>query len=474
MPASLIPNSDVFMRGGTYAQAPGTPWVDKILGQDGYPIRIKDYPGEHAKIDLKITNFDMLSFGGYHWWMGPEFFSSDTDRVSVEESSDPTDNTRDTTLLSFGRPGLKLINTAYHDLGGLFASAAATDLEVYGCNAYNNGWSGPTKGSGHTLYMQNNTGIKKVKHNVLYNSFGYLFQLYGSDAAIVKNFLIDSNACFGAGRGDTYADRIRDVMIFQGASADNLGFSTITRNQIYTDLGVAPALTLAESGATSPILDVVLTLNRIAGLVKLNEGRNYTVTGNLLTTFGVPLTGQNILMAARLFGTDSFADLSANFNNNAYSTPSAGATQQPFYFRPPGDPIAFAPWQSSTGWDAASSFSANLPASNVVEVWKNEYDPKKAYVVVWNFQDLTTQAVNLSVDTQTGGTFLVNGDTYRIRHIYDWDGARALTSYSGTYSGPVTVGLTGWTATKPIGAEANPAPVSSAPKYNVFIAEKTN
>ena len=83
------------------------------------------------------------------------------------------------------RPGTKIINVVIHDAGqGMEFSCPGGDAELYGNLIYYNGWKGPDRGHGHGIYTQNyEGGSKLIRHNVLFDGFGYNLHAYGSKMA---------------------------------------------------------------------------------------------------------------------------------------------------------------------------------------------------------------------------------------------------------------------------------------------------
>ena len=70
-------------------------------------------------------------------------------------------------------PGTKLINLAVHDaVQGVLTTPEAPDAEVYGCLLYYNGYDAPDRGHGHGIYVQNETGTKRLVDNVIFGQFG--------------------------------------------------------------------------------------------------------------------------------------------------------------------------------------------------------------------------------------------------------------------------------------------------------------
>jgi hypothetical protein len=67
----------------------------------------------------------------------------------------------------------KFINIVVHEGGahGVGLWTPAVGAELYGTIIYNNGFDGGDRGYGHSLYTQNQTGVKLIADNIMFNSF---------------------------------------------------------------------------------------------------------------------------------------------------------------------------------------------------------------------------------------------------------------------------------------------------------------
>jgi hypothetical protein len=78
--------------------------------------------------------------------------------------------------------------------------AQAPDTEYYGNLVYYNGWhTAAGKAHGHGFYMQNISGAKLLRDNVIFNQFATGIQIYGSDKADLNNFDLEGNILFNNG-----------------------------------------------------------------------------------------------------------------------------------------------------------------------------------------------------------------------------------------------------------------------------------
>jgi hypothetical protein len=104
-----------------------------------------------------------------------------------------------------------------------------------------------------------------------------------------------------------------------------------------------------------------------------------------------------------------------------------------------------------------NTYSSAKPTANVVEVRPNAYEPGRAHVIVYNWQNLGSVAVDLS------GVLAV-GSSFEVRNAQNFYGPAVLT---GTYAGgKVSLPMSGLSTATPVG---HAAPASSAPAFNAFV-----
>ena len=144
------------------------------------------------------------SLGQYTWYWGFEIFSSEPNRRSTQDGSWPTDLNRGSCIgiaQDVPHVGIRLINLVLHDGTDAIGSFQThQDGEIYGNLIFNNGWNGATdRGHGNGLYVQNQTGTKKVADNIVFNQYGGGMQIYGSSAAYLDNIQVTGNTIFSSG-----------------------------------------------------------------------------------------------------------------------------------------------------------------------------------------------------------------------------------------------------------------------------------
>ncbi|MBX6330365.1 MAG: hypothetical protein IRY91_00810, partial [Gemmatimonadaceae bacterium] len=168
----IQPGDTVWLRGGTYRGS----FHPQTRGTASAPIIFRQYPGERATIDGNLS-----VDGQYTWFWGMELTNSSTSTTNLE-------------AVTSHCPGCRFINMVIHDASGsgLGLWSEGPDQEAYGNILYNVGYYAPGANQwAHGIYAQNQTGTKRLINNLLFDTFGYGFHIYGSDAAYLRNFTID-------------------------------------------------------------------------------------------------------------------------------------------------------------------------------------------------------------------------------------------------------------------------------------------
>ena len=393
-PSAVQPGDTIWLRGGTY---PGL-YTSYLQGSPSNPIVVRQYPGERATIDGGSSgqNTAALAVTGHDtWFWGFEITSSDTDRVSTQTTSWPTDISRPDAVailqVSTTGSGLKFINLVIHDARqGVSFWPEAVDAELYGCLIYYNGWQGPDRGHGHGIYTQNQTGTKHITDNISFANFDHGMQAYGSDQAFLNNFDVEGNTFFNAGILATSGDS-RNLLVGGGVIANN---PTVVNNYLYFKNADTPesAFDMGYSAGCS----------------------NATVTGNYVSN-----------------GTDFVNCMPVTMTGNTFYGPLSGFTQSQY---------------------PNNTYYSSRPTGLKVFVRPNAYEAGRANVTVYNWPLQSSVSVDLS-------SVLTVGQGFEIRNVHDFFGAAVVTgTYAGgTVSIPMT-GLSvaapvGWTAPPSPGPE---------------------
>ena len=449
-PGIVQPGDTIWLHGGTYQGE----FTSDLSGTASEPVILRQYPGERAVIDGRLT-----IRGRHAFYWGFEVTYSEPERTTAIAGSDPTDLPREHMTIFVSGPFNKLINLIVHDMGdGVFAGSPAEGLEIYGSVFFNNGWVGPDRGHGHNIYLQNQNATKYVTDNVLFNSFSSGLQIYGSDAAYLQNFNIEGNTIFNS--GDPVASQYGLTFEIEqwGGAKGSLARSVYRYNNIFHRDGRDIVVRFNVPGSPAGE-DVEFSHNVVHGSTNFNEMKRYVITANKFTSGTAVLSGQSVLIGLRI---QSGLPYSAHkWDGNHYAVPALG-TQDPFYVvKTSGVNFIFPTWQSTTGYDRASTFVNGQFSLADVIVRPNRYEPGRAFITCWNWG----HANELSVDPSS---VLKSGDRYEIRHIFNILGAPLLT---GVYTGePINIPQQTLSPPAPVGF-AQPAPMPDN-GFNVFLLQK--
>ncbi len=284
-PPEVKPGDTIWLRGGTYS---GT-FTGRLVGTSAAPIAVRQFMGERATLDGGNSSGSAILVvqGSYTWYWGFEVTSSDTARVTSDTGPSPTSIPRGEGILidqSSPHPGLKFINMIIHDTRqGISFWKEAQDSEIYGCLIYYNGWEAPDRGHGHGIYVQNQTGTKKITDNILFSGFSHGIHTYGSGAAFLDNIDMEGNTTFNA--GNLSASGGRNLLFGGGSVAHN---PIVSSNYLYRlASGPGSDFDLGYSGGCD---NATVTDNYVSTSTEFANCSPGTMTGN---TFHGPFSGFN-------------------------------------------------------------------------------------------------------------------------------------------------------------------------------------
>jgi Putative binding domain, N-terminal len=396
-PAAVHPGDTIWLRGGTYVGR----YSSYVSGTASQPIVVRQYPGERARIDggpgpLVAT---LTVLGQYTWYWGFEIFSSSTTRRSTQDGSWPTDLNRGCPIFTAQdttHPGIKVINMLLHDgTDGISGWTNATDMEIYGNLIFNNGWNGATdRAHGNGLYVQNQTGTKKVFDNIIFNQYQSGMQIYGS-AAYLDNIDVEGNTIFGNGSVSGYGCQ-RNFLFGGGQVATN---GKVISNYIY----------LADSGGTCTVGGSNIGYDAGVNGFTIKDNWFANGDGGISSYFLGAIT--NLTMTG-----------------NHFLQPISGV-------------VAPASYPSNT------YHGTTKPTGTYVYVRPNAYEPGRANIIVFNWNHNPTVAVDVS------GVLTV-GASYEVRNAQNFFAPPVL---SGVYAGgTLALPMTGLSVAAPIGGTAPP------------------
>jgi len=431
---AVQPGDTVWVRGGTY---PGT-FTSALTGTSAAPIIVRQYPGERAVLDGDGSSNTLKIDGAWAYFWGLEAQVSTPDRTSSRA---------DVVYVRY-TANVKLINLVVHDGGtGIYTEPGAPGVEIYGCIVYNNGWqAGATdRGHGHAIYVKNNDGRKLVRHNIVFNQFGFGIHEYSDlgDGGL-NGIDVEGNIAFDNGAlaipGTASAGNM------QVGGEEPVNDATVVNNMTY----YAP--TMSE-------LNVRLGYGMVRGGTITASG-NYAVGGNPVLTvedWTSAAIRNDTLVAAALVVTLTDSSLAGQVwsDNRYYVDPLAAAWG---YLT---TAYTFSEWRTMTGLSATDMVIPGTPLTTKVVVVPNLYEPGRGTVVVYNWGGQAAVTVDLSA-------VLAVGDHYAVRSVQALDGSILSGAYAG---GAISLPMSPVPPPTPIGMSSSPAPVTG-PAFDVFVVTR--
>lgn len=395
-PIRVLGGDTIWIHEGTYYGV----FSSKLKGRSTAPIVVRAVPGANVIIDSNkpgASGYAALEIEGQytHYW-GLTLTSTNGKRGT--NASDFKDG------VYFVGSYNKLINCIIHNNGGngIGFWSTALNSEIYGCIIYNNGYRGDTRGHGHGIYGQNDTGTKTIKGNIMFNSFGIGIHVY-TEGGSIKGFNIEDNIMFNSGLpGNDFLER--HIIVGGRQPADRI---SIKNNFLYNrpDYPSKSAIQLGYS-----------TVNNVSAEV----ADNYIVDGTFYVIKSwniVKFTGNSVFAkkaSSQLISFEDFGNIQGpSFNSNKYFVGKLATS------------ISFEAWKTFSGQDKSSSFSSTLPNTTYHVLQKNLFEPGRGHLVIYNWGKLDNVKVDLS-------SILAKGADYK---IYDVSNINAGPILSGKYSG---------------------------------------
>lgn len=348
-------------------------------------------------------------------------------------------------IVTYNGNGNSFINLVIHDSnGGIFTGSGSSNTLIYGNIIYNGGlyyddYYG--KQTGLSLYLQNASGYSRVYETLSINSFGGNAQYYGGSAAYVG--------------GDTQGSVFVGGGAAHGTSKFNLIFGT---NSVPSETGIVNAshfVHYLEAGSGG------LTASYGAGV------RNITVTNSYFVGGWTGLAVEGSAEVANVSGNKFFVPHGDNLlaherswlwnNNKYYSTPPnaykfGNVTERSNH--------VFNEWKAQTGYDANSTIDSG-PLPDEVIVRENVHQAGRCNVIVYAASNPASVFTNL----QNCG--LVNGQSFKVKNAFNYNGADVLT---GVYTGAavnIPLNAAAKAVAVPIGMPS--APATTCPTFCLFV-----
>lgn len=430
-PAAVRPGDTIWLRGGQYG-TDTKQLTSHLAGTAQQPVILRQYPRERATI-----HGGLAIYGPYTWYWGFEVMNSEPNRHTGAVRPECIDTYR-------GSEGIKLINLALHDcLQGIGLWVDAIDAEVSGNLIYYNGEAGPTRGVGHAIYTQNQTGTKHLSDNIMFDQFDIGLQAYGSSKAFVKGYDLEGNVSFN--NGSLYGSHVDDILFAVGSGLDNI---FLTSNFTYQTPDADQGQSRMGWQFGGDNASVTVKDNYWVGGKTSIEMRNWThaTFSNNVTYSAKSL---NLLLETGTRSTSAYAwDDNTYYGSGLFNLNGAG--------------VAFSDWKSATHLDSHSQFHPGRPTGIWTFVRPNKYEPGRANIIIYNWDLKPAVSVDLS-------SILKTGDSFVIRDAENYFGAPLVTGIWRNTA--VAIPMTGLKKAIPVGTVPAP-PIHTAPEFGVFIVSR--
>lgn len=442
-PKAVKPGDTIWIRGGTYGSG-STIFRSLLVGTEASPIVVRRYRDERAIVNgwLQVGCCDrdpQPAKGAYVWFWGLEFASSITDRTGAPAGPPKYGESKILDAIDTWAPGSKFIHNTIHDTRmGISMWKEAIGAEAYGNLIYFNGFQATDRAHGHGFYVQNNTGVKSVIDNIVFDQFNHGMQFYGSDATFVRNLLVQGNIVFDNGaisKGPNMGDNI----VLSGGNG--VAGVRLLGNHLY----FKPAMNMGynELGWTGNF-DLEVRDNHFIGgfqAIALGEWKSVTARNNTIYSqdkYLIKFNNPNPMSW----------DNNKYFGSGLFQTGVSGTD--------------FTGWRTRTGNDKNSTFQKGPPTGLWTFVLPSKYDPGRANIVIYNWDKIPTVSVDL-------GKAIPAGTSFEIRDAQNYFAPPVVTGvYTGT---PVAIPMKELTIAKPNGSIPTP-PVHTAPLFGAFILQK--
>jgi len=270
---AVRPGDTIWVHGGVY---PGQVTC-ALDGSPERPVIVRNFNDERVTIVEPggMWGAGIALIGSYTWLWGLEIDSNpdaplDAPAAGINIAGGTTS------------PGLKVINCIVHDQvgGGLGWWTGAIDGEINGCLVYFNGRQEGVGNNAHNygIYMQNTTGRKLFKDNILAYNWSYAVHAY-SEQGGVNHILFVGNVMYQSGypwRG-TGGER---NLIIGGPAAAGRDADTLRDNHLYYHVANGIAGERLTIGYYAPMTDFCMTGNTVVGGIMEFRLKSGSVTGN--------------------------------------------------------------------------------------------------------------------------------------------------------------------------------------------------
>lgn len=390
---AIRPGDTLYLRGGTYRGG----FTCKLQGTAERSITIRQFEGERATIDCQAADGDTTFTVDGDWlvFWGFEMTCSDPKRHTKMEGSWPSDIRRGG--FSCRTSHVKFINLVLHDLGGGIGWWSDGEAgEIYGCLIFANGWQGPDRPHGHAIYGQNERGTKRIADNIIFNQFGYGIHCYGSDKGHLRGFKIEGNILFNNGALGAKAHTCANILIGGG--------SPVSRTWVTQNVSWHHGTTARFGYPWGPDnLDIAITDNYFVGSVAVERFEQLRFSHN-------QLIGSNLV---EYKAAKKPALLQSDWDENSFWQTENNRRPFMIWEGERSTQFTYQDWLRYTDADSRSQFADSKLNAVKIFLRKNQYEPGRANIAVFNWAKAKALEIDLSPVLKIGQRFhIVSAQNY--------------------------------------------------------------
>lgn len=414
----LLPGDTLLLRGGVYRGQ----FVASLCGTPDAPIRVLPFEQERVTIE-----------GGL-WIQGSDTHWHGLD-IHGDWNAYPRSTTENINELRIDGVRTRLANCVIHDVSQVGFWMPAIDAELHGCLFYNCGTSGTRARLRHTLYAQNEAGVKRITNCIFLPGFSeYGIHAYAENG-VVNGFVFDGVVHVG-----------KRWQIGGKVPFDNI---EIRSSYTYkTDLRLGYNL-IAENGS------VLLEGNNFGGFLQLLNVGKWKMKQNIFHAMSE--RSNRTILSANWNDTIQHEEL---IDENIYHIPALTGTS----FSVQGTGHTFRKWQER-GYDKRGFYRYGSNGIDGVYIQPDRYNDERAQIIIRNWSQAPLVEIPLK------SLPLVDRRKYALRSVLDYD--RDITTFVFHADAPyLTIEMlpTSHTIAVPIGYD-RPVTETTFPEFAAFILE---
>jgi hypothetical protein len=460
-PSAVQPGDTVWLRAGTYV---GT-FTSNLTGTSAFPIKVRQYPGERATLDLYATTTLAVAMDTSTTsctLAAGIFVAGTTIRIDSEQINLWVRTGSNTYTVTRGWNGTPISS---HSAGAPVVTNT-TGLTIHG--AY-------TWFMDFELMSSSGQRTNPNPNSIPPDTLGLGIDVYGPGTKVINMIIHDTAQGIGFWQQATNAEVYGNLIYYNGWDAPDRGHGhgIYVQNQIPSVKDIADNILLdgfavgIHAYTEGGYLDNI----KLQGNTLFNNGALSLITGftdNILVG-GINRPANNPTWISNYTYTPFLAGGNNNLGYMAGCT-NAGVTGNYFaaadaltIFNCTGLSMTGNTFYGSISGFTDSEYPNNTyystrPTGVQVFLRPNTYEAGRANVTIYNWDLLSTVRVDLS-------GILYLGSTYEIRNAQDFFAAPAL---SGIYDGNpvITIPMTGLTIAIPVGWTAPPP---TGPEFNAFM-----